>query len=240
MEASILFCSGYPHRGAVATVADLFRIVFQIDVRIFQKSFDLFIRFLQQESGESVEVIGDEDEEESNEPANKVSVYDVPELVKHEPEDVDDCLIVPTSTQAQTSIRHLNPYSTLQVKNHEINKRKRSNPNSNVTHTQQNTAAFQLPFAVKDAQSSKHSASPVQALQITSYSIANEEPQSSPVSSTNIEIPNDNRASSGEDDEIFAKYITSELRQIKDPHVKRIVKHKIQNIIFEAHCSLRK
>lgn len=40
------------------------------------------------------------------------------------------------------------------------------------------------------------------------------------------------------EDAIFGKYIASELQQIENAHLKRVVKHKIQNLIFEAHCSL--
>ncbi|XP_076824349.1 uncharacterized protein LOC143470235 [Clavelina lepadiformis] len=46
-------------------------------------------------------------------------------------------------------------------------------------------------------------------------------------------------STSEDEDEIFAKYIASELRQISDSHVKRVVKHDIQNLIFEAHCVLQ-
>ena len=193
----------------------------------FKKQLQFNVLFWQ----ESVEEIGDDDE--SSEQVNQASadVYEVPEQVKHEIEEANDFVIVPSSSQG--NIRKLNSYSLLQAKNLPTSKRKRSNPSSS-------SNTLQLPAKTKETQPSKHTPSPTQTLKITSYATASEEPQSPPVSSTNIEIPDDNKSSSGEDDEIFAKYITSELRQIKDPHVKRIVKHKIQNIIFEAHCSLRK
>ncbi|KAJ8028548.1 hypothetical protein HOLleu_30817 [Holothuria leucospilota] len=37
-------------------------------------------------------------------------------------------------------------------------------------------------------------------------------------------------------DIIFGKYVASELRDIKDVQVKRTLKNKIQNLIYEAHC----
>ena len=40
-----------------------------------------------------------------------------------------------------------------------------------------------------------------------------------------------------DEEEIFSKYIANELRQISDGHIKRVAKHKIENILFEAHCS---
>ncbi|XP_071495369.1 uncharacterized protein [Diadema antillarum] len=39
-----------------------------------------------------------------------------------------------------------------------------------------------------------------------------------------------------DDDMIFARYIGRELRHLKDPNLKRLVKHQIQNLVFEAHC----
>ena len=184
-------------------------------------------------------MIDDEEVDDSSEPASQV--YEVREQVKQEPEEADDCLIVSPTTQtnvtsSQSGIRQHNPYSTLHAKNI-ANKRKRSNPSIVATQSQLSTP-FQLPNVSRDTQQPATSnRSPVQTLQVTSYTTARES-QSPPVSSTNE--TQDGRSNSGEDDEIFAKYITSELRQIKDPHVKRIVKHKIQNIIFEAHCSLHK
>ncbi|XP_033124493.1 uncharacterized protein LOC117122848 [Anneissia japonica] len=42
-----------------------------------------------------------------------------------------------------------------------------------------------------------------------------------------------------DDDEIFGKYIATELRTIPDPHVKRSVKLQIHQAIFKAHSSLQ-
>nr|XP_054752257.1 uncharacterized protein LOC129257857 [Lytechinus pictus] len=50
------------------------------------------------------------------------------------------------------------------------------------------------------------------------------------------------RYGDGEDDDdmIFARYIATELRQLPSSDVKRLVKHQIQNLIYEAHCNPRK
>ena len=40
-----------------------------------------------------------------------------------------------------------------------------------------------------------------------------------------------------DEEEIFSRYIANELRKISDGHIKRVTKHKIENILFEAHCS---
>ena len=45
------------------------------------------------------------------------------------------------------------------------------------------------------------------------------------------------RSDNDDEDMIFARYIASELRQLKDANLKRLVKHKIQNLVFDAHCN---
>ena len=180
------------------------------------------------------------EDDEDGDNSTEAEIYEVREKVKHELKEAEDCVIVSPSVQQkptshQAAIRQLSPYSMLQVKSQVSNKRKRANPSSSVTQLQQ-SSTFHLPTTSKETPPPAKVRSPIDALQITSYATT-KEPQSPPVSSTN-ESHEENRQSSNEDDEIFAKYITSELRQIKDPHVKRIVKHKIQNIIFEGHCSL--
>ena len=129
------------------------------------------------------------------------------------------------------------------------NKRKRSNPTtvkspsliSKATSPSiMKTNRFQLPSTSKEA-TSPPQRTPAQVLS-TAFSKnvqSSAKDDQSPVSSTNEASEAARPASSDDDDNIFAKYILSELRQIKDAHVKRVVKHRIQNIIFEAHCSLQ-
>ena len=38
-------------------------------------------------------------------------------------------------------------------------------------------------------------------------------------------------------EEILSRYFASELHQIKDVHIKRLAKHKIEGILYEASCS---
>ena len=40
-----------------------------------------------------------------------------------------------------------------------------------------------------------------------------------------------------DEEEIISRYIANELQQISDGHIKHVAKHKIENILFEAHCS---
>ena len=41
-----------------------------------------------------------------------------------------------------------------------------------------------------------------------------------------------------DEEEIFFKYIVNELHQISDGHFRHLAKDKIENILFEAHCSI--
>lgn len=40
-------------------------------------------------------------------------------------------------------------------------------------------------------------------------------------------------------DVLFGKYVTHELKRIENVHTKLLLKNKIQNLIFDAHCSSR-
>ncbi|XP_002129407.2 uncharacterized protein LOC100184106 [Ciona intestinalis] len=39
-------------------------------------------------------------------------------------------------------------------------------------------------------------------------------------------------------DKVFGEYVTNELRQINNIHLKRVIKNKIQNLLFMAHCTV--
>ena len=43
---------------------------------------------------------------------------------------------------------------------------------------------------------------------------------------------------SEDEDDIYAKYVASELRSITDPRQKRLLKNRINNLIFEAQNEL--
>ena len=175
-------------------------------------------------------------------------VYEVHEQIKNEIEEVDDCLIVtptnPSPNQPSTTPPLL--YSAQSI-NNQLFKRKRPNPSSNTIQNAKSTIhpQFTTKETLQTQLSSKEqpttSATPANrssSLQTPPHARNTAKDPQPSVSST-IETHDEPRPNSGEDDEIFARYITSELRQITDPHLKRVVKHKIQNIIFEAHCALQ-
>lgn len=205
-------------------------------------------------------MISNEDCESADEATDVV--YTVSENIKYESRSDadDDCVVVFGSPPQQQSAGQISfpeqsnrQYSFNQITNHS-SKRKQSNSSiiksSNITSkvlmpSAPKSSRLQhfpnlkdgIPASLRHIQGQSTATSTTITKKIQSPSATSRDGQS-PVSSS-IDVAESTVASNDEDDNIFAKYILSELRQIKDAHVKRVVKHRIQNIIFEAHCSLQ-
>ena len=168
------------------------------------------------------------------------------ESIKNEPDEPEDCMIVTPATKPQNPpANEADIFSSRSLASHFQSKRKRLSevPTSGSRLASQYKEIQTAPNEIqinRVTPQNDFSTLPIGRVQAQLPVVQTAKDVQATVSSTNDSHEGDLRDNRGEDDEIFARYITSELRQIKNAHLKRIVKHKIQNIIFEAHCSLQK